>query len=341
MNSCLALPVLVTIAVFVHTAGAEAHCDALDGPVVSAARSALESGDSNPVVIWVEESEEAGIRAALARARAVRILSPEAKELADTWFFETIVRVHRAGEGEPFTGLRPAGQVEPAIAAADRAVATGSLAPLRAFVPAEHLATFEEALAKVLSLKSFRRDDVEAGRTYVAAYVRFLHLLEHLPASGPAAKPKGTEMPEGPKPLADEHAELHERLAEAFKAGGETAEKARVLARALHPHFVREQGIVMPLLSLLPRLSRGEADASMRPAIETARALAKDLPRMLEEHKGIKAGAQALGKAAEREGHERIARFSKRLVTHAEIEEAVLYPGALLVGRWLEEHLPR
>jgi hypothetical protein len=161
-----------------------------------------------------------------------------------------------------------------------------------------------------------------------------------LPARG--APPKAAPSPlASPKPLADEHAELHERLAEAVAAGGETAKAAKELVKVLHPHFVREEQIAMPPLSLLPRLARGEVSEDMRPALEMARALERELPRMLEEHEAIKAGFRRLGEAAEREGQVRVARFSRRLITHAEMEEAVLYPATLLIGRVLEQRLPR
>jgi hypothetical protein len=81
-----------------------AHCDSLDGPVVRAAQTALETRNPALVVIWVQEKDESEIRGAFERTLAVRALSSQAKELADRFFFETLVRVHRAGEGAPFTG---------------------------------------------------------------------------------------------------------------------------------------------------------------------------------------------------------------------------------------------
>jgi hypothetical protein len=158
------------------------------------------------------------------------------------------------------------------------------------------------------------------------------------PARGPAPAPARLA---GPRPLAVEHEELHERLAEALAAGGETAKAARALVDVLHPHFVREEQIALPPLSLLPRLARGEVSEDMRPALEMAKTLERELPRMLEEHEAIKAGFRRISDAAEREGHVRVSRAARRLVTHAEIEEAVLYPATLLVGRVLEEKLPK
>src|SRR5690349_7572698 len=125
----LALAALIALA----PRPAAAHCDTLDGPVVKAARAALSRGDVRPVLAWVQPGDEAVVRAEFERAVAVRKLGPEARSLADTYFFETVVRLHRAGEGAPYTGLKPAGLEAPnAIAAADRAVDSGSADALSA-----------------------------------------------------------------------------------------------------------------------------------------------------------------------------------------------------------------
>lgn len=108
-----------------------AHCDTMDGPVVKAAQKALEAAKAGPVLAWVHPKDEAEIKTAFLETLAVRKLSPEAKELADRYFFETLVRIHRAGEGAPYTGLKPAGSVNtPGLAAADRAIETGKIEPV-------------------------------------------------------------------------------------------------------------------------------------------------------------------------------------------------------------------
>jgi hypothetical protein len=160
---------------------ASAHCDGLDGPVVSAARKALDSGDPNPVLIWVQPKDEAEVRHAFAEAVAVRKLSPQAREMADRYFFETLVRVHRAGEGAPYTGLKPAGRdLGPAIPLADKAVATGSEAELASFVSKEAERGVRAKFAALQRKRNFRTDDLAAGREYIASYVTFIHYVEGL-----------------------------------------------------------------------------------------------------------------------------------------------------------------
>ena len=170
---------------------AAAHCDTLDGPVVIDARAALAAGDVTPVLKWVQAEDEAEIRTAFDRTLAVRAAGGAALELADTWFFETLVRVHRAGEGAPYTGLKPAGAVEPGIAAADLAIDTGSADKLVAAL-AEHLDEgVRHRFERVVAAREHAGHNVAAGRDYVAAYVDFIHYVEglHVALAGPAHGP--------------------------------------------------------------------------------------------------------------------------------------------------------
>lgn len=171
----IALVATVVLAVPLST---RAHCDTLDGPVVKTARTALESGKLAPVLAWVRAQDEAEIRAAFQKATAARKLGPEAKVVADTWFFETLVRVHRAGEGAPFTGLKPAGlDLGPAVPAADKALRTGDLAPVEKLIVAELREGLHHRFELVRAQK-VPADDVAAGRAWVAAYVPFVHYVE-------------------------------------------------------------------------------------------------------------------------------------------------------------------
>jgi hypothetical protein len=159
---------------------AAAHCDTLDGPVVSAARKALDAGKVELVLVWVRADEEAELRKAFERARNVRNAGGEAKELADLYFFETLVRVHRAGEGAAYTGLKPAGTVEPAVAAADRALQTGKLQPLGKLVVDRMEKGLHGHFNAVMAKKKYSPEDVPAGRAYSSAYVEFVHYAERL-----------------------------------------------------------------------------------------------------------------------------------------------------------------
>lgn len=158
-----------------------AHCDGMDGPVVKAAQKALENGNVNLVLLWVQKKDESEIKEAFKKTLAVRTLGAVAQELADYYFFETLIRIHRAGEGAPYTGLKPAGRdLGPAIPAADRAIENGSVKPLLRLLTTSLQVGVRKRFKKVMANKRFDRDDVEAGRAYVKAYVEYIHYIERL-----------------------------------------------------------------------------------------------------------------------------------------------------------------
>ncbi len=171
--------IAVVAIAFLFAQHASAHCDTLNGPVVAAARAALEKGDVTPVLRWVQPQFEKEIQTAFDRARAIRTQSADARALADQWFFETLVRVHREGEGEPFTGLKDE-PAEPIFEAADTAIAVGSLEKLQRVVAAEVGDGLTTRFQYLLETKKHADENVEAGRRYVAAYVDFVHYVEML-----------------------------------------------------------------------------------------------------------------------------------------------------------------
>lgn len=168
---------------------ASAHCDGVDGPVVKAAQQALDTGDVNRVLIWVKPGDEAQIRNAFSKTQAVRKLNATAKDFADHSFYETLVRVHRAGEGEPYAGLKPAGRdLGPALPAGDKAIETGSVQPVLKLLNDGAHHGIEQRYKAVMARKGFKPDDVAGGQNYVQAYVEYIHAVEkiHQAASGDA-----------------------------------------------------------------------------------------------------------------------------------------------------------
>lgn len=192
-----AAAILLAGHVFLLPSSASAHCDTLDGPVVTDARLALEKGDVTPVLKWVKSGDEVEIKAAFDDALAIRTKYPDAREFADMYFFETLVRVHRAGEGAPYDGLKPAGAVEPAVRGADRAIAHGSVEDLVAEMTGIVRDGIEERFAETLEKRAHKDESVEAGRAFVAAYVEFIHYVErlHMDAAG-GISPHGEQAPE-------------------------------------------------------------------------------------------------------------------------------------------------
>jgi len=157
------------------------HCDTLDGPLVKLAERALEDKNVNMVLPWVRPEDESEVRHAFDHAQAVRNLGPEARSLADRHFLETLVRIHRAGEGAPFTGLKPAGlDLGPAVPAADHALKVGSADAVVKLIVDVVSAGVRARFQSAAERQHFEPNDVAAGRRYVEAYVRYVHYVERL-----------------------------------------------------------------------------------------------------------------------------------------------------------------
>lgn len=160
---------------------AYSHCDTLDGPVVRSAKIALEKGDVTPALKWVRREYEGEVREAFRKTLVVRTKSPEAKELADIYFFETLVRVHRAGEGAPYEGLKPAGtDLGPAVVEADKAIETGSVDSLVKKITEVVATGIRERFKEVMEKKKHQDESVSEGREFVQAYTEFIHYVERL-----------------------------------------------------------------------------------------------------------------------------------------------------------------
>jgi len=188
LSRALVIAVVFGAISFVLPQSVFAHCDTLDGPVVTTAKKALEKGDVTPVLKWVKKDYEQEIRAAFQKTLAVRGKGPEAKELADMYFFDTLVRLHRAGEGALYTGLKEAGTVDPAVAAADGALENGSVDGLVKNITNAVSSGIRERFARVIEKKQHADESIDAGREFVEAYVEFVHYVErlHLDAVGQA-----------------------------------------------------------------------------------------------------------------------------------------------------------
>jgi len=175
----LMVPLIILSLLILSTNVTRAHCDTMDGPVVKDAKMAIEKNNINYVLKWIQPQDEIELKNAFLLAMKVRILSPDATVLADKYFFETLVRLHRSGEGAPFTGVKPSGiPIDEKILAADKSIETGNLSPLKELVPKELIPELEKRFIKVMSLKYYDVNNIEAGRAYIGSYVQFFKFAE-------------------------------------------------------------------------------------------------------------------------------------------------------------------
>jgi uncharacterized protein DUF6448 len=175
---------IVAIGMLFGVQNARAHCDSVDGPVAKAVQKALDNGNLNPVLAYAPATAEAEIRAAFEKSRKVRGLGVDARALADQTFMETVIRLHRAGEGATYTGLKPAGiDYGPVIPAAEHAVETGDLAKLKAVLIEKVEHALSERLAHVRELKKASLEpktaaEVPHSRERVSAELGFITFAE-------------------------------------------------------------------------------------------------------------------------------------------------------------------
>ncbi len=173
----LAIAAVIVTAVFGVCGLLFGHCDTMNGPVVLDAKKALEKGDVTTVLKWVKPEYEKNIRDLFKQALIVRGKGPEAKALADNHFFETLVRLHRAGEGAAYTGLK-SDPPEPIVAESDRALEAGSAEDLVKALSKHLEEGVRERFAKAVAARKRAGASVSAGREYVKAYITFMHYVE-------------------------------------------------------------------------------------------------------------------------------------------------------------------
>jgi hypothetical protein len=237
--------ILVAVAALVAFAPgtANAHCDTMAGPVVSAARQALDTGNINLVLIWVQPNDEAAIRAEFDKARAARQIGGKTKDDADMRFFEALVRIHRAGEGAPYTGIKPAGtDIGIAVPAADRALESGSVAELQKLVGDAVLGGVARHFQEALDQRRYDPNDVAAGRAFVKAYVEYTHYLEGVYETATTAGHHAHGAAEG---YEGEHAAAHQGQAGHEGHGGHEGHLPWILVGILGLACVGEAGWII------------------------------------------------------------------------------------------------
>jgi hypothetical protein len=172
--------VMVTVAILLIPASAlQAHCDAIDGPVAADARRSLASGDLAPALKWVSADQESELSRAFDLAASVRAAGGENQELADLWFIETAVRLHRLSEGAPYEGLKPAGiDYGPAVRAADAAVESGSLEALEQLLVEGVTSGLHRRFEAAMQARHHAGETTQAGRRWVAAYAELVHYAQ-------------------------------------------------------------------------------------------------------------------------------------------------------------------
>jgi len=160
------------------------HCDTMDGPVVTAAKKAVETGNVNLILPWVPKKAEDELKKAFKKTLHARKEGKEAQEVADYWFFETAVRLHREGEGASYTGLKPAGlDWGPVVPRAEKAIEEGDAKEVTEFISHAVEEELQHRFQRVMATKKYDVNNVKDAREYVQANLGFVLYAHHLYAT--------------------------------------------------------------------------------------------------------------------------------------------------------------
>ena len=155
-----------------------AHCDTKNGPVIIAAKEALKISNVNLILIWVQKKDESIIKEAFQKTVDLRKISPAVQLAVDKYFFETLVRIHRAGEGVPYTGIKDSTEVEAPISASEEALEKKSIADVMKLLNDAINKGLNEKFQETISKKDYAVKNVDEGREYVESYIALIHYVE-------------------------------------------------------------------------------------------------------------------------------------------------------------------
>jgi NADPH:quinone reductase-like Zn-dependent oxidoreductase len=180
---------LMLLLVLGFSFNSQAHCDRINGPVAQAAKQALETGDVSEALIWVGEQQTEELKSKFQQSLKVYNSGEESQHLAERYFMETTVRLHREAEGMSYTGLKPAQPSSEDIQTAEQALDSGNLSPVTDLLAKEIRQKTNELYQQAMQAKENRGQSVEAGRRWVDAYVKYIvyvHSLHQKIQAGPA-----------------------------------------------------------------------------------------------------------------------------------------------------------
>jgi len=185
----IVVPIFTLILVVGFAFNSQAHCDRVNGPVATAAKKALQTGDVSHALIWVGESQTKELKSKFKQSLSAYNSGKEAQKIAERYFMETTVRLHREAEGMPYTGLKPAQPSSEDIQVAEKALDSGNLSPATNLLAKEIRQKTKELYQNAMKAKESRHQSVVAGRRWVDAYVKYIvyvHKLYQKIQSGPA-----------------------------------------------------------------------------------------------------------------------------------------------------------
>jgi hemerythrin superfamily protein len=142
-----------------------------------------------------------------------------------------------------------------------------------------------------------------------------------------------------PKALLRGHDEARAELVRVCMEGGRIAEAGKRVADLCLPHFEHEEKSVFPVLALLPYLEQGTLRPEMKDVMPMIFDFRAKHDALEHHHQLIVSAIDDLLQIAHKEKNREIAEFAYNMRAHERIEDEVIYPTVVLIGRYLQEKL--
>ena len=142
-----------------------------------------------------------------------------------------------------------------------------------------------------------------------------------------------------PEALRLGHDQVRAELVRATTTPGRIGEAAGRVAGLCLPHFEREEELVFPVFGLLPELASGKMRPEMAEVLPLVSAFSAWHDALSKQHQAIASSIHALLLAAHKEKNREIAEYAYCLRVHERLEEDVIYPTVLLIGRYVQARL--
>ncbi len=139
------------------------------------------------------EDQEEELREKFQQSLAVFKNGGNPADLAQKYFMETAVRLHRAAEGMPFTGLKPSSTNPADIEAAEKALETGNFEPLQDLLCQALQDESYKWFQKARESKENDDESITSGREWVNNYVKYITYIHKLYQTIQAGPPHGVD----------------------------------------------------------------------------------------------------------------------------------------------------
>lgn len=136
-----------------------------------------------------------------------------------------------------------------------------------------------------------------------------------------------------PEALTLDHEQLRAELMRAAKEPGRLGEAAERVAGLCLAHFAQEEENIFRAFGMLHDLASDRVPPNMAASARTIAQFSAQHLALRDQHQSINAAVEELLQEAHKEENEEIAQLVRNLRGHEKIEDEMMYPTVLLIGK--------